>query len=379
MMLARNQPFEHHAQAMAKLIAGCQSGGNAEWLRLAHYAIFQSAAKVMRRFESTGSYQLLHNLPPPYYEPVNFPGFSRTDKIRLRGMLLKNDDLAEQFPLLDAFVDPARRSPATASSLPLLREFHGYFLWLLRELKEKVQVLDSMRSSDSGPSSTRLGREVEWAHGIFEDLHYFVWMSKFFDWYILKYQRLSISDLHANTSSDSDNESEDQASSQASQDHDEEREEGDFPTDFEAAPDHEDSAAPAPEKQKGPADQIFSWLRLVTSTVQHARHFRRITPGPPIQLDFQVITYPKSDKMMKPWIDTIAELGGGEARQIEVLDVLSKNPEFASFITKKRLMKFPGRAHCEAVLGCLHLLAKRGEDLTWVRIILSALSLLNWQ
>lgn len=379
MLIVRNQPFEHHAQAMAKLIAACQSGGNSEWLRLAHYAIFQSAAKVMRRFTSTGSFELLITLLPPSEVPLDFPGFSRTDMIRLRGMLLKDDELAEDFPLLGAFVDPARPFPPDASSLPLLQEFHRYFICLLRESKRQVEVLDSLRSRNSCPPSALLGRQVEWAHGICEDLHYFVWHSKFFDWYILKYQRLAIADLHANSSNDNDNEGDDQASSQANQDsnqgYDDEREEGDFPTDYESAPNHDDSTDPAqPEKQKSPAYQVISWLRLVTSTVQHTHRFRRTTPGPRIQLDFQVITYPQSDKMMKPWMETIAELGGGGERQIEILNVLSKNSEFTSFITKKRLMKFSGRAHCEAVLGCLHSLAKRGENLNWVRINLTFLS-----
>lgn len=386
-MLVRNQSFEQHAQATAKLIATCQSGGKAEWLRLAHYAIFQSAAKVTRRFNDTRSFQLLNTLPPPSEAPADFPGFSGTDRIRLRSILLKGR-LAKLFPLLKAFVDPTRPSSNSDSSLALLIEFHQCFLWLLRESKLEVEALGSLRSRSRGPPSTTvLEEEVERAYGIFEDLHYFVWRSRVFDWYILKYQRLSITGLHAiikSSNKEDDNDDDeciDEARSQASEDSDQdqndEREDGDFPTEFETAANDANTADPVtPEKQKGPADQIYSWLRLVTSTVQHARRFYRTTPGPRIQLDFQVITYPKSDKMMKPWMETIAELGGGEPRQIKILDALSKHKEFASFVTKKQ-MKFHGRAHCEAVLGCLHSLAKRGENLTWVRNLHTFLSKLG--
>lgn len=370
-MLVRKQSFEQHAQATAKLISACQSGRKPEWLRLAHYAYFQSAAKAERRFTTTRSFELLETLPPPSKIPVDFPGVLGTDKFRLRGMLLKNDDLRKSFPLLRAFVNPVRPSPDTACPLPLLTEFHGFFVWLLREAKRNVEALHLVRENSDPPSVTTLSKQVRWAYGILEDLHYLVWRSKLFDWYILKYQRQSISDHYGSSSevNDDDDAFLDKAGSVASEELDQDQsneQEG-------------DSADPANSKQEvGPADQIYSWLRLVTSTVQHAHRFQRATPGPRTKLDFQVVTYPKSDEMMRPWLETIAELGGGKDRQKKILDALGKKPEFAGFVTGNQPMKFNGRAHCEAVLGCLHSLAKCGENLTWARSPHTSLSSI-WQ
>lgn len=384
-MLVRKQSFEQHAQATAKLISACQSGRKPEWLRLAHYAFFQSAAKVERRFTTTRSFELLETLPPPSKIPVDFPGVLEPDKFRLRGMLLKNDDLRKSFPLLRAFVNPVRPSPDTACPLPLLTEFHGFFVWLLREAKRNVEALQLVRENSDPPSATTLSKQVRWAYGILEDLHYLVWRSTLFDWYFLKYQRQSISDHYGSSSEDDDDDdaSLDNVGSVANeeldQDQNYDQNGGDFPTDFEMDVDQADSADPAnPEQEVDPADQIYAWLRLVTSTVQHAHRFQRSTPGPRTQLDFQVITYPKSDRMMRPWLETIAELGGGEDRQREILDALGKKREFAGFVTRNRTMMFNGRAHCEAVLGCLHSLAKRGENLTWVRNPHTSLSSI-WQ
>lgn len=382
-MLVREQSFEQHAQATAKLISACRSGGGPEWLRLAHYATFQSAAKVTRRF-NTRSFKLLEDLPPPSETPVDFPGFSRSEKFCLSGMLLKTDDLLGCYPLLRGLVHPFRPSPHTPDPLPLLTEFHGFFMSLLREAKRSVEALHLLHvpKGRGPPSATTLMDQVEWAYTIFEDLHYIVWRSDLFNWYILRYRRQSISDQYIISKEDDDDgdgdddDDDDDASlektgsvsdEELEQDQNYEQEGGDFPTDFETDTDQADFADPAnPKQEVSPADQVYSWLHLVTSTVQHARRFQLTTPGPGIQLDFQVITYPKSDKMMRPWLETIAALGGGKDRQMEILDKLAKKREFARFVTRGETMKFRGRAHCEAVLGSLHSLAKRGESLTWV-------------
>lgn len=365
-MLVRKPSFEHHAQATAQLIAACYSGGSPEWLRLLQYAIFQSASKVTRRFRNTRSFEVLDTLPTPSEVPVDFPGFSELDMACLNDLLPNDRALANHFPLLLAFVDPARLSPNLASSLALLVEFHWFFLWLLRRSRQRVEALHNLGKCDDPPPVKTLVFLVESALSSFQDLHYFVWESKFFGWYISKYRRLSISDRYAFLCRD-DGQTASVASEHPDQDENDELNGGDFPTEFETAGNDEDSADPTTAEQDSTADQIYSWLRLVTSTVQHTLRFHRTTPGPRMQLAFQVINYPKSEKIMKPWQETIAEIGGYKEREIEILNILRRHRNFANFVKENKPMKFTGRAHCEAVLGCLHSLARRGQNLTWVR------------
>lgn len=254
---------------------------------------------------------------------------------------------------------------------------------LLCEAKRNVDALNTLRVERTPPSIDTLTFAVERAQSVLADLHHFVWSSEFFTWYISDYQCLAISgryvelkllktlvperehdileaapmaDTQRTVNEDANGDDEDQ---------DTEAEFGELAPDFQTSDDLLKSLHPL----YGPAHKTYSWLRAITSPFHHTLRFKRTTPGAPMTLDFQVITYPMSDKMMKPWQEIVAELIGDAETEKRILEVLrskaDRNDKFAPFRPGGTL-KFIGGAHCEAVLGCLHSLAKRRQDVSWV-------------
>lgn len=383
MFITRNQPFEAHAQAIARLIAAC-TPGDESWLRLAHYSLFQSAPKAARRFSTDIFFKLLTTLSTAdgVHIPADIPDLTAIDKEHLRGLFSDDDDLGDRFPLLEKLLesnDPSfRNTPG-----PFLQELQGFFVVLLCEGKRNFDALQALRTQIAPPSADALAFAVERAQSVVADLHHFVWSSEFFTWYISVYQCQAISrryveltraknpvsegeqdileaepvaDTQPTVSENADDDDENQ---------DNEAEIGDFAPNFQTSDDLLKSLHPL----YGPAHKTYSWLRVVTSTFHHTLRFKRSTPGAPPTLDFQVITYPMSDKVLKPWQETVAELAGDPETEEKILRLLRSkadgNRKFAPFRPGGTL-NFNGRAHCEAVLGCLHSLAKRRQDISWV-------------
>lgn len=75
--------------------------------------------------------------------------------------------------------------------------------------------------------------------------------------------------------------------------------------------------------------------------------------------------------MLKPWRDLIHGLFPNTDVEAKVLKALQEAPgkQFAAFRAGGPDPVFQGHAHCEAVLGCLYSLTKRGEDISWVSTI----------
>lgn len=327
---------------------------------------------------------MLTTLPAPNVDdliPTNFPQLTNIDKEHVLGLFADDDDLADRFPLLGQFVDGDDLCIPTDPRL-FLREFHEFFVFLLCDAKQKVDTLKDLRKAQTPASVDTMTIEVERAHSVVADLHHFVWNSEFFKWYISRYQSQAISirygeltrrdhpvpdlgrDLHedesmADVRSSATGDADDD-------DQDDEAEMGELPTEFQTIEDLLQSLHPV----DGPAHKTCSWLRLITSTFHHALGFKRTTFGLAMKLDFQVIKYPMSDKMMKPWEEIVAELAGDAEIEKEMVNALRSKADgdgkFTPFLPNGPKLKFAGRAHCEAVLGCLHSLAKRSQNISWV-------------
>lgn len=384
MFTTRDQPFEAHAQVIARLIAAC-TPGDESWLRLAYYSLFQSAPKAARRFSTDIFFKVLTTLPTVdgvHNIPADFPDLTAIDKEHLRGLFSDDDDLVDRFPLLEGLLD-SNDSSFRNNPAPVLHELQGFFVVLLCEAKGNFDELETLRTQKTPPSADILAFAVERAQSVVADLHHFVWNSDFFTWYITVYQCQAISgryaeltkpknsvpepeqdileaepmaDIRPTVNEDADADDENQ---------DIEAEIGDIAPDFQSSDDLRRSLHPL----YGPAHKTYSWLRVVTSTLHHTLRFKRTKPGVPLKLDFQVITYPMSDKILKPWQETVAELAGDPETEKKILHLLRSkadgNRKFAPFRPGGTL-QFNGRAHCEAVLGCLHSLAKRQQDISWV-------------
>lgn len=316
-----------------------------------------------------------------YHNPAHFPGLTEIDKEHVRGLFTDDDDLSDLFPLLGQFLDSNDLGVANDPG-PFLRELQGFFVVLLCDAKRKVDTLQDLRKAQKPPSVDTLAIAVERAHSVVADLHHFVWSSEFFKWYISIYQRQAISirynelTTHDHPVTDYGRDIPEEELSPDilppgneeadDEDLDDEADIGDLAPAFQTLDDIHQSLHPL----DGPAHKTYTWLRLVTSTFHHTLRFKRTTPGAPMKLDFQVIKYPMSDKMMKPWKDTVAELAGDPETEKQMLAALRSkadgNRKFTPFRPGGPNLKFNGRAHCEAVLGCLHSLAKRNHDISWV-------------
>lgn len=199
---------------------------------------------------------------------------------------------------------------------------------LLSKSKQQVENLALHRGGDTPPSAGTLRIQVRQANYVIGDLHYFAWSSDFFAWYISQCQCMTISFRYIELSKrpnptpklerevgvvDERDDCEDEAmpnrnstsTIEAGQVEDDEGEMGDFPTEFET-----NNLIKSPHPQHEPAHKCYNWLRLVTSNIHHAARFKRNSPGIAMKLDFQVIKYPMSDRVMKPWEETIAEISG---------------------------------------------------------------------
>lgn len=313
--------------------------------------------------------------------PNNFPGISEMDKQHIQGLF--NDDLSlgKQFPLLEQFLDDdGVYLPADLASF--LHEFYHFVILLLRESKKQVDSLHMLRKNHVPPVVETLRANVRRAHGVFGDLHHLVWNSKFFKWYITQWQGKPISrryaelmkrppsapDVLRDIPEDEPMDDSGFLITENSDDDESEPEEiGEFATEFETVEDKVKFL----NSLYGPAHKTYSWLCLVTSAVHHAMRFKRTTPGPKMKLDFQVIKYPMADLMMKSWEEMISEVAGDPVLERKMLDALrdkagEKGSRFSAFLLPGPERKFKGRAHCEAVLGCLHSVAKRDQSMSWV-------------
>lgn len=368
MFITRKQPFEAHAEAIAQLIAAC-TPGDGSWLRLAHYSLFQSAPKAARRVNTDIFFELLTTLPTAdgvHNIPDNIPDLTAIDKEHLRGLFYDDDDLVDRFPLLEKLLD-SNDSRFRNNPDPFLQELQGFFVVLLCEAKRNIDTLATLRLNRKPPSADALKFAVKRAQRVVADLHHFVWKSDFFIWYISDYQCQAISQQYVelNRRKKRVPEREQDILQADAHDQDNEAEIGDLAPDFQTSDDLLKSLHPL----FGPAFKTYCWLRRVTCTVHHTLRFKRSTPGAPLTLNFQVITYPMSDTMLKPWQETVAELAGDAETEKKILDALRRkadeNWKFAPFRPGGTLT-FNGRPHCEAVLGCLHSLAKRRQDISWV-------------
>lgn len=191
MFTTRDQPFEAHAQAIARLIAAC-TPGDESWLRLAHYSLFQSAPKAARRFSTDIFFKVLTTLP--IVDGVhNIPAdLTAIDKEHLRGLFSDDDDLVDRFPLLEKLLD-SNDSSFRHNPGPFLQELQGFFVVLLCEAKGNFDALETIRTQKTPPSADILECAVELAYSVVADLHHFVWNSDFFTWYISVYQCQAIS------------------------------------------------------------------------------------------------------------------------------------------------------------------------------------------
>lgn len=107
-------------------------------------------------------------------------------------------------------------------------------------------------------------------------------------------------------------------------------------------------------------------LRLISSNIQNIKTL--LQHAPESWLRFEVIQYAPSGKLLKPWRDLISELLRNKEVQTKVLKVLRDAPgkKFNVFRPGGPELEFRGQVHCEALLGCLYSLMKRGEVVSWV-------------
>lgn len=137
-------------------------------------------------------FELLTTLTPKDADciPTDVCLFSTLDKLHILGLFEVYDDLADRFLLLEGL--QKAMSILLTGPRSLLREFGGFFVTLLHQAKLNIDNLSTIRKLAIPPPFATLRTMVERASGVVDNLHYFVWKSDFFKWYIFQYQSQTI-------------------------------------------------------------------------------------------------------------------------------------------------------------------------------------------
>lgn len=334
------------------------------------YSFFQSIRKIHRRSIRRNSPCLneLFDLQPRF-NLACVP--SREDRVRIRAILSTNQDGAKSHSVLHSFL---RDHPG--ASRAWLPEFHRFFTWFLRIVIQDVTQLREQRASILAPVGLPES-QINRAYNNLAVLKFFSWESDFFAVYISEVFKPVILDP-ANVADIADvgllsgleetvllgslGEKEPEKESL--------KDEGENDMGLDISTEYETGAEQGPMTTAlwgEPPHPCILELRLISSNVQNLNKIVRRAP-PRSRFRFQVIQYAPSGQLLKHWRDLIHELFPQPELRTKILQTLAETPggQFKYFRPGGPDLKFHGQAHCEAVLGCLFSLAKRGEDTSWV-------------
>lgn len=254
-----------------------------------------------------------------------------------------------------------------------LPEFHRFFVCFLRILIGEIKRLTKLRDSKVIPLDLPRS-QIKHACNNLGLLEYFSWQSPLFAHYISAVFAPSIRDPHdiatnvaaVRLSSDLEEavQLESTPGTSEKEPETEETDELDISTEYETSELQESVTIPWDD----PHPCILE-LRLISSNIQNLD--RLISRTPRSRFRFQVIQYAPAGRSLMPWRDLIEVLFPELQHRKAILHALANTPgdDFSYFRPGGAVLEFKGQAHCEAVLGCLFSLAKRGEDNTWVILI----------
>lgn len=298
----------------------------------------------------------------PHFNVAYFP--SPEDQSQIDAILSANKGSTSHSVLYNFLDDPP------VDPQEWLPEFHGFFLWFLRILTTQIKRLTKLRGREEIPRGLS-GSQIKDAYRNLGVLQYFSWQSPFFAEYISVVFARPIEDPHdiatnvaaMRLSSELD---EDVSPPQTSEEEPqgEERVDNmgrDIATEFET--DEERALVTTPGEDTHPC---ILELRLISSNIQNLDKLVRWTPR--TRFRSQTTQYPPAGRSLMPWRDLMQMLFPGLELRTVILQALADTPgkEFDYFRPGGDILTFKGQAHCEAVLGCLFSLTKRGEDNTWV-------------
>lgn len=359
---SREQSFDHHVQSFAtmlnKALANPDDVPAREVLDL--YSTFQSIPKICRRFRNSRWVNELLKLPP-CFNVAHVP--SPEDQGQIDAILSANKGATSHSVLYTFLDDPP------ADLREWLPEFHNFFLWFLRILNQQIKRLTKLRGKKDIPRGLSAS-QIKDAYRNLGVLQYFSWQSPFFADYISVVFAPTIRDPHDIATGvpavrlSSELEEDVSAPQKSEEPQGGERVENmglDIATEFET--DQERALLTTPGEDTHPC---ILELRLISSNIQNLDRLVRRTPR--TRFRFQVVQYPPAGRSLMPWRDLIQALFPKLQFRTVILQALADTPgkEFDYFRPGGDMLTFNGQAHCEAVLGCLFSLTKRGEDNTWV-------------
>jgi hypothetical protein len=237
----------------------------------------------------------------------------------------------------------------------LLVQFHDFFAWFLGAISSELSMLAALRKRSNRPEQLP-SQEIFRARRKISALRYFTWGSDFFFDYV---RSVLASDLTVPDTSELE---------QGGSNTEEGLDEGpDIATEFET----EDGPEEKSEVPSSLTHRALSDLRLITSNFQHIDLLKSGNYSfRGHEIRFRILKYPRADRNhLKPWRDVIADLFDQTTAE-QVIEALSDkatvDKRFNVFLPNGPLLRFNGQAHCEAVLGCLHVLANCNSDTSWV-------------
>lgn len=352
----RQQTFEHHVQSFAVLLNKALADPDNESARqsLDRYCFVQSTPKIYRRLNRQYSPWLneLFDLKPSFnHSSVPSP----TDQGRIRAILITNKEGVELHRVLRRFLGDPPAHPQE-----WLPKFHEFFTWFLRIVVEDLKALRDLRVDKVIPPLLP-ERTIDRAFHNLVALQYFSWQSQFFTAYISLAFAAGTMDPAAivpanRTDAQLPHEPEEWSQGEAEQEPGEVDMGPDISTEFETGDGQQSMAA------RDDIHPCVLELRLISSNIKNLKTI--ISQAPRSRFRFQVIQYPPSGHSLKPWRDLIQELFPQKELREKILQALTG--QFKCFRPGGPALQFKGQAHCEAVLGCLFSLTKRGEDYSWV-------------
>lgn len=316
------------------------------------YSLFQSSPKIHRRLKDSARLRELQSIQS-VVDVALVP--SSADKFRIRGILTTNENGARIHRVLYAFL---RHKPLDPQYW--LPEFHRFFLWLLHIVDTQLILLNTLRTNPDVPPELPESM-VNLAFSNLNIMRFFAWESEFFESYIRVAFGAGVGGalgVAASVAVPSD-----EVPGAAFQDENEEEDEYglDISTEFDTGEETTSAAETPPE-----IHPCIAELRLITSNIQNIMTLLRRAPKS--RFRFEVIQYAPAGKLLKPWRVLIEELLPNKVVQAKVLKALRDTPgkQFNVFREDRPELVFKGHVHCEALLGCLYSLTKRGEDISWV-------------
>lgn len=348
-----------HVQAFANLLNESLNDPNNVEARgaLDIYSVFQSVPKIYRRFKHSLRLQELKCIQLP--DNVTLVP-SSSDRYRISGILTANKGGAQLNHLLYGFLHHNPLDPRH-----WLPQFHNFFLWFLDIVDTQLKLLSTLRTSLVAPPELPESM-IDLTLSNLKVMQFFSWESEFFESYIWVAFGAGVWGMPGVAASVA--EPGEEAPGAAFPDENKQRskpeedESGlDISTEFETGEETASAAQPPPA-----IHPCIAELRLISSNIQNIRTLLRRAPKS--RFRFEVIQYAPAGKSLKPWRDLISELLPNKEVQAKVLQALRDTPgkQFNVFRPDGPDLVFKGQVHCEALLGCLYSLTKRGEDVSWV-------------